>query len=419
MENEELKTTFGFDRLEKDNEKEIIGRFLDGTRFRVVAKGSEQKLRGIKWRNTRPDLIIGDDLENDEIVMNDERRTKFKKWFNNALLPCGSKHAIVRIVGTILHLDSLLEELMPVLNHPCTINTPLREHWDDEAYQQYCKDKDINYEPRVWVSYRYRAHDEDFSHILWPEQYDRARLHRVRQGYLEMGFPEGYSQEYLNYPIDETTAYFRKKDFIKWDKELNSKDPLTYYIGADLAISEKDARAFSVFVVVGVDHRGRWKTKDVSRFRGDSLEIIDEMFRLTAIYKQDIMFVENENIARTLGPVLDKTMRDRKTFFTVEPMTASQDKVKRARPLQALMRQGMVEFDYEAEWFPALQNEMLQFPRGKYKDQVDAFAWIAIGVESIVNAPTQAEAEEEDYLDEYESTYDDFSHMGGCSITGY
>lgn len=419
-ENQALIDAFEFSKLEKDNEKEIIGIFKDGTRFRVVAKGSEQKMRGIKWRNKRPDLIIGDDLENDEIVMNDERRAKFKKWFLNALIPCAAaKRGRIRIVGTILHLDSLLEDLMPVLNHPCTILTELQDSWDADAYKLYCKQKDVPYVKRAWKSYRYKAHNPDFSEVLWPEQYDQTALQTIRAGYIEQGFPEGYAQEYLNYPIDETNAYFRKSDFVEWDKDGRDKVPLTYYIGGDLAISEKDTRAFSVFVVVGVDARGRWKVVDVVRFRGDSLEIVNEMFRLNNVYKPDIFFLEQENIARTLGPVINKTMQERSSYFHIEPMTASQDKIKRARSLQAIMRQGMIEFDIHAEWFPVLQNEMLQFPRGKYKDQVDAFAWIAIGLESVVEALTLAEQEEEDYREEYEDTYYNFTDMGTCSTTGY
>lgn len=61
-------------------------------------------------------------------------------------------------------------------------------------------------------------------------------------------------------------------------------------------------------------------------------------------------------------------------------MTASQDKVKRARALQARMRAGMVEFDEEADWYPEMLQELLHFPRGKYMDQVDALAWIALGL---------------------------------------
>ena len=75
-------------------------------------------------KNRRPGLIVGDDMENDEIVMNRDRRLKFKRWFYGALLPALSDKGKIRLVGTILHLDSLLENLMPKDD---AIKTPLKE----------------------------------------------------------------------------------------------------------------------------------------------------------------------------------------------------------------------------------------------------------------------------------------------------
>ena len=85
--NDKIKTLFGIQSFPKDAEDDFIVEFADGEQFRVTAKGSEQKMRGLKWNNKRPDLIVGDDLENDEIVLNSDRRQKFKRWFYGALVP--------------------------------------------------------------------------------------------------------------------------------------------------------------------------------------------------------------------------------------------------------------------------------------------------------------------------------------------
>ncbi len=400
-ENEQLISLFEVKRLSKDTATEIIIEFNDGHTVRVLVKGSEQRVRGLKWRNTRPDLIVGDDLENDEIVMNEERRYKFMKWFYGALLPCGGDNTHIRIVGTILHLDSLLENLMPSMTDPKTVVEDLVQYSTDDS--------------RIWKALRFRAHNEDFSSILWPERFDAPYFKQIRQDYLDRGFPEGYSQEYLNYPIDEASAYFKKRDFLPLEEDDN---PEEYYVAADLAISEKRSRAYTVFAVAAVTSRGKLRFKEIIRFRGDSLEIIDELFRLQNIYRPECFFIEQENIARSLGPVIERTMQERNTYLTIEGMQATQDKIKRARALQARMRAGMVEFDTGASWFPEFQQELLQFPRGKYMDQVDAAAWIALGLESISEAPTKKEFEDELYEDELEQTFDLFGY-GQSSITGY
>ena len=400
-ENEMLKELFGFKRFIKDRESEIVGEFLDGSKFRIIAKGSGQKVRGTTWRNTRPDLVVGDDLENDEIVMNDDRRYKFRSWMLNALLPCGSRTCHYRIVGTILHLDSFLERLMPKLNAPDTIVEDLK---------QYSTNKD-----RAWLSVRYKAHNEDFTKVLWKEQYDKKRLTAIRASYVEQGHPEGYSQEYLNYPIDETNAMFRKKDFLPLQEDPG---PLEYYISGDLAVSERKQRAYSVFCVAALTSDNVLRYEKVIRFRGDSLEIIDYLFELVRMFTPELVIIEKENIASSLLPIIKKAMEERGVYFNLDMPVPSKDKIQRARPLQARMRAGKVQFDVEADWFPDFQAEFLHFPRGVYRDQVDAAAWVPFRLNALASVPTPREMAEALYEDEIENSFS-FYDDGRNEITGY
>ena len=72
----------------KDTETDIIVQFTDGHTFRIIAKGAEQKLRGLLWNGSRPDIIICDDMENDELVLNKDRREKMRRWFYSAFIVC-------------------------------------------------------------------------------------------------------------------------------------------------------------------------------------------------------------------------------------------------------------------------------------------------------------------------------------------
>jgi predicted phage terminase large subunit-like protein len=401
QENESLISHFGIKRFVRDTQSDVIVEFTDGVQFRILAKGSEQKVRGLKWRNKRPNLIICDDLENDEIVMNDERRDKFRRWFNNALLPCGSKNCLVRVVGTILHMDSMLERLMPPMNAESTKKDALKQ-WSSEG--------------RVWLGVRYRAHNDDFSRILWPVMWDKERLQTERQRYIEEGFPEGYSQEYLNYPIDEDNAYYRKRDFLP--ATVDPGEYGQYYIGGDLAISEKDQRAYSVFVVAKLLSTGIMQIVDVVRFRGDGKDIVDEIFRLQRIYSPEWFAIEKENIARSIGAFLNERMMSTGEYVNLVPdLVPTKDKLSRGRSMQARIRAGAVEVDIEADWYPEFQLEMLHFPRGKYKDQVDALHNIGLGLDKMGEVPTMEELEEEQWEEDYmESMYESANVY---SITGY
>jgi len=69
----------GLVKFIKDSETDIIVACEDGHTFRIIAKGAEQKLRGLIWNGSRPDIIMCDDMENDELVMNKERRDKMRR----------------------------------------------------------------------------------------------------------------------------------------------------------------------------------------------------------------------------------------------------------------------------------------------------------------------------------------------------
>lgn len=57
-ENEELKKDFGIKGLIIDSQTLIVCELNDGYKFRVQVRGAEQKVRGLKWRGRRPNLLL-------------------------------------------------------------------------------------------------------------------------------------------------------------------------------------------------------------------------------------------------------------------------------------------------------------------------------------------------------------------------
>ena len=406
MENEQIQDLFGKFVLEKDSEHDIIVVRENGSKFRIIALGSEQKVRGLKWEGKRPDLIIGDDLENDEIVLNKDRREKFRNWIFGALLPCRSDYGVVRIVGTILHMDSFLENLMP----PST-NRYTRE----EGLKRFS----VKQKPS-WVSIKYRAHSPDFKLLLWPEKWSEQRLKAERQKYIDIGNPEGYSQEYLNEPIDETRAYFRREDLLPMsddDKNILIR-PKRMYAAVDFAVSKDDRRDYTVIVVGGLDSDNILHIVDVIRDRMDAKEIIDAIFAVQERYEPDIMTVEDGVIQKALGPFLYSEMfKDGRPFINLNPQVPTKDKESRARSIQARLRAGGVRFNKGSDWYPELERELRSFPRGVHDDQVDALAWLGLTLAQMTRHASPIEMKEDE--DERELEESGYYSEGRSQITGY
>lgn len=410
FENDKLKELFQVGNVIKDAEKELIVELgTDRHKFRILvrgASGGSGSVRGFKWRGKRPNLIICDDIENDEAVENEDRRAKFREWVYGALIPSLADNGKLIIVGTVLHFDSLLERLMPKINDKETVEDGLTVYSTKVGYD--------------WHAIKFRAHTDfnDFTQILWPEKFTPARLKALRQGYIEQGFPEGYSQEYLNYPIAEDSAFFRQDDF----KEMEDEDfrkPKNYYAGADFAISTEDKRAYTAIVIGGVDEDGVLHIEHVTRARLDPDEIVDELLNLQIRYKLNMVGMEKGTLEKAIGAYLRKEMLQRGVFMNLWIQNPSKDKRARARSIQGRMRQGAVKFNKDTEWYPAFEDELRKFDKGPYADQVDAIAWLGLMLNEMVDSPTEKELEDLRWEEEYEQTYLQDVGNPNLSITGY
>lgn len=409
--NEELKNLFKVVAFPKDSVGDFICQLEDGYQFRVSAKGAEQKLRGLKWDNRRPDLIVIDDLENDEIVLNKERREKFKRWFYGALLPCRSRRGIVRYVGTILHNDALLENLMPKRGNNYYAETALKQ-WSTKKKQD-------------WLAVKYRAHDETFEHILWPTNYDEEFFRIKRQGFIDQGLPDVYAQEYLNDPIDESISYFRRSDLIDFTDDDHKqfqkegwKKRHNIYIGTDLAVTTKESSDWSVFVVGAVNEDGMLYIVNVIRERMDSQEIVETFLSLQRRYDPVCISMEKGQIEKSIGPFLRQRMLETNTFASILALAPSTDKKQRAQSIRARMRMQGVRFPKDADWFYTLEDEMVLFGRAKHDDQIDALAYLGLILDQMVEGRTERELEDEEYADELATTYDGYGN-GRSEYTGY
>ena len=404
QENENIIELFGIKKnaegrvqFYKDSESDFICEFEDGHKFRVIAKGAEQKLRGLLWNGTRPDLIICDDLENEEIVMNKDRRDKFKRWFNGALLPCISSRGKIRYVGTILHMDSLLQGFMPKENDRSTFEEELKTYSTRRS---------------GWIGVKYKAHNPDYSKLLWPESFENKELglsavqvlKDLKQTFVNQGIPDVYSQEYLNIPLDESNTYFKKNDFLAMKKEDHEKK-LNYYMTVDLAISDKSRADYSVFCIGGVDEDNYLYIRNVIRDRMDGREIVDTLLALQKVYNFQAIGIEEMMISKSIGPFLREEMIKNNNFLNIIPLKPHKtDKQMRARSMQARMRAGGVKFDKSADWYLDFEDELMKFPRAKHDDQVDALAYLGLMIDEYIPALTVKQQAQLEYDEEMEDS---------------
>lgn len=108
--NELLREDFGpFTDDESEWKKMSLELVYHGSKVLSVSK--EQHIRGMKYKSSRPDLIICDDLE-DTISASDceQRKTTYNR-FMNEMIPAGDGNTKIIVLGNLLNMDSLLMRL--------------------------------------------------------------------------------------------------------------------------------------------------------------------------------------------------------------------------------------------------------------------------------------------------------------------
>lgn len=386
-ENDDLVREFGVVEFLTDSKTEIIVKLSDGHTFRILSRGAEQKIRGRLWKGKRPNLIVCDDIEDDEQVENKDRRSKFRRWFFRAARQALSKSGKIRVHGTILHEDSLLNRLKT--------NT-------------------------AWVHLFYKAHEsfDDFSNRLWPARWSEKELRAKRQEFIDDNDAAGYAQELLNDPLDNSDAYLRKDDFLPMtleDKEITKKIDAAW----DFAVSTSERADNTACVVGGKDVRNLIHILDCRAKKWNSLEIIEEMFMVQRAWNPQTHYVEAGVIWKSLSVMVFREMQRRDVWMNIVELPSVKDKATRGRTLQRHHRGRGMRFDKEASWYADYEFELLRFTesaKALKDDRFDATSLLARGME------TNSDLEEDDFTPDEEFLMrrkDPRRETGRSAVTGY
>ena len=155
------------------------GQFItkDGTAF--FARGRGQSPRGLRYRSHRPDYIVIDDLDDDELCENPSRVQKLTDWVTEALFGAldGGRGRFI-MVGNLISKNSVLQKFS--------------EKKGVFLSQVNILDKDGN--------------------VSWAAKWTREEVQAIEdfQGY------RSFQKEYMNNPIVEGAVF--RQEWIRWAK---------------------------------------------------------------------------------------------------------------------------------------------------------------------------------------------------------
>jgi hypothetical protein len=142
---------------------------------KIICVSSGKSIRGIRYGNHRPDLIILDDVEDGESVRTQGSRDRMYQWFVSEILPAGDENTKVVVLGNLLHKDSLLMRLKT----------------------------DIDTKKRRGVFRAYPLLDDN-GKILWPSKFKAKEIEKLRATIADEG---AFEREYLLKTRPEHISY--------------------------------------------------------------------------------------------------------------------------------------------------------------------------------------------------------------------
>ncbi len=318
--------------------------------IKIKGVGAGQKLRGMRHGSRRPDLVICDDLENDEAVESPDQRKKLERWFFKALMKIGQKDTVFIIIGTILHYDSLLSNLLKKpgwkgRKFKAVIRISKSSLW--EQWENLFIDISIGKEEAEEVADAFFEANKkamlEGVEVLWPEVEDYYYLMKMR---ISDG-PAYFESEKQNEPINPEDAVFLEEWFVDWEDGDVDLKGIPRAGACDPSLGKRNKRS-DPSAIMG----GRMKEKilyldlaDIEQRRPD--KIMTDILAHHSRDKFDRFRMETIQFQEFFARQFEQLAHEKNLTINIDDYAPNADKDLRIIRLQPWIKNGWIRFRKE------------------------------------------------------------------------
>jgi len=344
--NQAFKEDFG-EQVSKGSWADGEFHTTDGCLF--VALGRGQSPRGLKDRGKRPDYIVIDDIDDDEMIRNPRRVGEALDWCLTALsgtMSMGRGRFVM--VGNRIGKDSVLSRFAerPGIHHT-TVNT-----LDKKGLPS------------------------------WPENYTPDEIRKMREFVGERRF----QKEYMNNPITEGTV-FKTKD-IRFGPMLDLKLYKTLICYTDPSFKNSATADFKATMLIGKTPSGHFHIIKAYADQTTVMSMVSWHYEIMNFIKGrvPVLYYMEANFLQEL--LLDEFKKAGNIISSQIPIRGDNrkkpDKFARVEALQPLFERGLVilnEKEKDSAGMIVLVDQLLMFEKGSksHDDAPDALeggVWI-------------------------------------------
>lgn len=304
-----------------------------------------------------------DELYIDDIVSFDSsrgemQRDRIKDWYRTTLLPVLLASGDISIVGTRYHYADFYDLIINNLEYPTLIMPAINE--DGSALCEWLVPLNDKIGKNGKVAEKgLLSIKKDLGSIIFSLQY-LNNTDLLKEGNI---FQNKYIQYYDGIIREEGKVFVQRGGFRTEIK--------TIHLGVDLAISQSDSAAYTVILVVGMGEDHKLYVLEVVRGKFTFQQQKDAILRTVGKWSPNSTRVES--VAYQEAMVQELRAMGGLKIVSIKPTT---DKVARAHQITGWFENGNIYFLKNQV---DLIDELLLFPDGVFKDQVDALVFAVDG----------------------------------------
>lgn len=350
--------TFNSDKNWSDSSLQLLNGVL------IMGRSRGQKIRGLKHRQFRPQVIVCDDLEDLEWVKKKENRDKTERWLVGEVIPAQQEtKAKLVVIGNLLHNNAIMARMK--------------------------QKKKADGSP-LFKLLEFALFDKD-GKCTWEAKYPTPEALQTQKD--KVGSATAWSREYLLKIIAEEDQIIKEGDIHRYpnglldqrdERDGNKKKFPILDAGAaqDLAISEKTTADFTAIVrgfMIRLDEKKRLliaphpfnQRVDFDDGVKAAKEAMKDLPMGARLYVEDVMF------QRAAVQTLKKAGV---SVFGVKPVSDKRARLMAASPF---IKDGTVLFPETG--CEVLIDQLLGFGTEEHDDLVDALVYLIL---ALINKPT-------------------------------
>lgn len=381
--NPKLREDFGevLSPNERMNEVDNKESFVTHTDIKVQASSIGGQLRGSRFRQSRPDLLIMDDIESAKNTNTQDLRDKNLHWYNSVIEPIGDPDRTSFLyMGTLVHGQGLLPNVLARPEYDSQIYSAIVQEpqhedlWND--FQDILMDvENVSRLDDAELFYHENRKKMDAGvKVLWG---DRFSYYDLMLKKADVG-SRAFSSEYLNMPSDEESSIFKEDHFEYFDlPDIYQGHSLPHkfdiYGFWDIAMGKNSRSDYNAIVLVAKDRvTGINYVLEAWAEKSRPHVALQKAVDLIVKYKPRQFGVETIQAQYEFYRQLQKKLNDEGIYHTrVRAVNPQTKKEQRIEALEPLFEQGYIRIRQNQR---LLKEMLMQYPNHPHDDIPDALA---------------------------------------------